>query len=51
MISIVVFQQTPKIHLFVKQCPKCVIKYMSTNSKDDDIKEKIKMKTPIGNIK
>jgi len=50
MISLAVFQKTPKIQLFVKQCPKCVIKYMSTNSKDDDIKEKIKMKTPIGKL-
>lgn len=47
MNSLNVFR-TPVVYLSIKQCPK----YKSTNSKKEDLKDiKIKMKTPIGNVK
>jgi len=38
------------VSLSTKQCPKYLTKQKSTNSKKDDLNEKIKIKTPIGNV-
>jgi len=51
MHSMNIFRQTAVIRLSVKQCPIHSTKYKSTKSKNEDLKEKIKMKTPIGNVK
>lgn len=51
MNSINVFRQKSLVVLYsTKQHPKYLTKQKSTNSKRDDLKEKIKMKTPIGNV-
>jgi len=51
MNSINVFRQKSLAVIYTtKQCPKYLIKQKSTNSKKDDLKEKIKMKTPIGKL-
>lgn len=51
MNSINIFQQISAGRLTIKQCPNFLTKSKSTYMKKEDLKEKIKMKTPIGNVK
>jgi len=50
MYSMNIFRQTSTVRLSIKQCTIQLNKYKSTDSKKD-LKEVIKMKTPIGNVK
>lgn len=49
MSLINVFRQKSAVRFSVEQCSKQLTRFKSTESKKDDLKEKIKMKTPIGN--
>jgi len=50
MYSINIFRQTSLVRLSTKRCPIQLSKCKSSDSKED-LKEKLKMKTPIGNVK
>lgn len=50
MYSVKIIRQTSTVRSSIKQFP-IQLKYKSSDSKKEDLKEKIKMKTPIGNIK
>ncbi|XP_025194705.1 succinate dehydrogenase assembly factor 4, mitochondrial-like [Melanaphis sacchari] len=50
MYSMNVFRLTSTIRLPIKQCSIQLTKYKSTDSKKEDLKEKIRMKTPIGKL-
>lgn len=50
MYSMKIIRQTSTVRLSIKQFP-IQLKYKSSDSKKEDLKEKIKMKTPIGNVK
>ncbi|XP_060854579.1 succinate dehydrogenase assembly factor 4, mitochondrial-like [Rhopalosiphum padi] len=49
MYSMNIFRQTSTVRLSIKQCTIQLNKYKSTDSKKD-LKEVIKMKTPIGKL-
>jgi len=45
-----IFRHSTAIRVSVKKCPIFLTKSKSTDSKKEDFKEKIKMKTPIGKL-
>ncbi|KAF0759809.1 succinate dehydrogenase assembly factor 4, mitochondrial-like [Aphis craccivora] len=49
MYSMKIIRQTSIVRLSIKQFP-MQLKYKSSDSKKEDLKEKIKMKTPIGKL-
>lgn len=51
MYSMNIFRLTSSVRVSIKRCPIQLTKHKSTNSKKEDLKEKIKMKTPIGKEK
>lgn len=51
MSLVFIFRRQSVVHLSMKQCQINSTKFKSTNSKKEDTKINIKMKTPIGNVK